>query len=151
MDSRQAKVLLDAMDFKGFAFRAKDASALGLVGKTLADTALMYRNAVVCGAVDNRLSVDPSVPNILQGLCVDVQRRFTEHDRVIFLSETSTPKLSGFCAETARLEMLPSKRVSSDSILVCGWRATWHNPHRLLARIDNLCKSMHSGAFLQFP
>jgi hypothetical protein len=145
-----ANVLLDAIDFESYAFRAKDAPALGLVGKTLAETTLMYKNAVVCGAVDKRVFVDPSEPNFMQGLCVDVERRFTEHDRVIFLSETSTPTLSDFCKDTERLETLPSTRVSSDAILVCGFRNVWLNPGRLYARMDNLSKNMKSGAYIQF-
>ena len=90
------------------------------------------------------------------GIVGDPNRRLKKTDYLIFISETTDPKISSnqddyadFEAEAARLGgnarrlSIVENDLELKNVIICGWRREWSvDPARFAARVKNVCSGL---------
>jgi hypothetical protein len=138
-----SSVFMELLSFDGKAFRSRKAADLGVVGRTVGDLRFHFDKAIVAGVVDTRERLDAQTPKTDHGIACDAAREITEHDRVIIISDTSSPPLWKGQRESLKPLMgdMHVKQRPPFDILFCGWRLEWDDPNRFASRVRSFTRS----------
>lgn len=135
-------VMLELMNFDGCAFRATNATDLGLVGKKVYECSLIWQDAVFCGVMNKDVILQPTLANFNEGLACNPDRIITADDRVYIIGESSFPKRRISTATPLNLGHVDRLAPKNLDVLVGGWSKAWSRGSRLAQRI----KILTSGA-----
>jgi hypothetical protein len=146
-------VFLDLLGFEEYAFRSKDATAMGLVGMTVGECRYIFEDGIICGVVDTTVGCKIDQPIYDQGLACDPNRVFMPTDRVIMVAINSSPQKRKEVLDMSREKIKPLPKAADREpydVLVCGWRDEWQEGKRLAARAIGLCRDLPLGSTLCF-
>jgi len=145
-----SSVFMELLNFDGMCFRSKDATKLGIVGRTIESCTLLWKDAVLVGVANKHRPLGPTSIVYDEGLACYPQRVITKDDRVIFVALNAFPAKAPPSDPTIAPLVTPKPQDPWD-ILVCGWRREWtEDAKRLKARVSGMTSGVPSGSWVVF-
>lgn len=159
-----AALLMDLLGFEGNALRARRADSFpdkgaSIIGKTISEAAYAWEDGIVIGAIArNGLEISRRVIDPDNGIAPNSVRRIASDDRIIFVSETSSPKPMRDYDLQARLRntvvdvpnSVDRDRAEDVSVLICGWRREWDDPAQFHYQLRDTLSRYPRGSHMTF-
>lgn len=175
-----SRVIMDVLDFQTASLRCRSSITVKAgpnnemgwcVGKTIKQVLLdnCWDNAICMGCDDDLYNVFDGDGDsdgtyntkFAAGIMGDPDRIVKDTDMIIFLSESSTPKVTiipeitnfKLGGENLKLEMKEHKKSIKEikHVLICGWRQVWDDdPKRIKERLADLYSELGKGSTVTF-